>query len=164
MILERTIDLPASPAHVWGLLTQPDQIARWITELVSDEPTTPPPIGVGTRTRMKLRERSRIVEYATELLAYTPHSELVLEIRGGNLGAEPMRVAYRLSARDGGTCLVYQSSWRPRGILLYLLLPLIILIGRQNLRRSLGRLAALAALPAPPVGTTHGESSWTAAR
>ena len=143
MILERTIDLAAPPARIWTLLTEPEQIKRWITELVSDEPITPPPIGVGTRTRMKIREGARTVEYATELVAFTPPSELVIEMRGGSLGAEPMRVAYLLSDRGGATRLVYRASWRPRGALI-LLLPLIILVGRRNLRRSLGRLAELA--------------------
>jgi uncharacterized protein YndB with AHSA1/START domain len=146
MNIERTVELAAPPARIWTLLTQPDQVARWITELVSDEPTTPPPVGVGTKTRMKIREGSRVVEYTTELRAFTPPRELELEMRGGSLGAEPMRVSYQLTDLGGTTRLVYRSSWRPRGILLYLLLPLITLIGRRNLGRSLGRLAELARL------------------
>lgn len=144
MLLERTIDLTAPPARIWTLLTEPEQIKRWITELVSDEPITPPPIGVGTKTRMKIREGPRIIEYTTELVAFTPPSELVIEMRGGSLGAEPMRVSYLLSDLGGSTRLVYRSSWRPRGLLLFMLLPLIILLGRRNLRRSLGKLAELA--------------------
>ena len=144
MLLERTIDLTAPPARIWTLLTEPEQIKRWITELVSDEPLTPPPIGVGTKTRMKIREGSRVVEYATELVAFTPLNELAIEMRGGSLGAEPMRVSYLLSDLGSSTRLVYRSSWRPRGVLLTLLLPLIIVVGRRNLRRSLGRLAELA--------------------
>lgn len=144
MHIERTVDLSASPDRVWTLLTEPDQVARWITELVSDEPTTPPPVGVGTTTRMKIREGSRVVEYTTEILAYTPHSELAIEMRGGSLGREPMRVWYLLDDLGGTTRLVYRSSWRPRGVLLWLLLPLIQVVGRRNLRRSLGRLAELA--------------------
>jgi uncharacterized protein YndB with AHSA1/START domain len=143
MQIERTIDLPASIARVWTLLTEPDQIKRWITELVSDEPTTPAPIGAGTRTRMKIREGSRVVEYATEILVYDVHRELVIEMCGGSLGPSPMRVSYVLTDLGHATRLVYRSSWRPSGILLYLLLPLIIVMGRRNLRRSLGRLADL---------------------
>jgi uncharacterized protein YndB with AHSA1/START domain len=144
MLLERTVDLAAPPARIWALLTDPAQVARWITELVSDEPVTPPPVGVGTTTRMKIREGARIVEYTTEILAFTPDRELELEMRGGSLGAEPMRVSYQLSEQAGGTRLVYRSTWRPRGVLLWLLLPLIVVMGRRNLRRSLGRLADLA--------------------
>jgi uncharacterized protein YndB with AHSA1/START domain len=144
MRIERTVDLAASPARVWALLTEPDQIKRWITELVSDEPTTPPPIGVGTRTKMKIREGSRVVDYETEILAYTPERELELEMRGGSLGAEPMRVSYLLTEVGGATRLVYRSRWRPRGVLLTLLLPVIVLVGRRNLGKSLGRLAELA--------------------
>jgi uncharacterized protein YndB with AHSA1/START domain len=143
MILERTIDLPGSPARVWTYLSEPEQVARWITELVSDEPTTPPPVGVGTQTRMKIREGSRVVEYTTEILVFEPCRELAIEMRGGSLGAEPMRVSYSLTDLGGSTRLVYRSSWRPRGILLYLLFPLIVVMGRRNLRRSLGRLSDL---------------------
>lgn len=144
MHLERTIDLAASPARVWTLLTEPDHVTRWIPELVSDEPTTPPPVGVGTTTRMKIREGSRVVEYATEILAYTPCSELAIVMRGGSLGREPMRVSYLLSDLGGTTRLVFRETWRPRGLLLWLLLPLILVVGRRNLRRTLGRLAELA--------------------
>ena len=147
MNIERIVDLAASPATVWRCMTDPDQVARWITELVSDEPTTPPPTGVGTRTRMTIREGSRIVEYATEILAYVPRRELVLEMRGGSLGAEPMRVSYRLTDLDGSTRLTYRASWRPRGFLLHLLFPLIVVLGRRNLRRTLRRLAELVATP-----------------
>lgn len=149
MNIERIIDLEASPARVWALLTEPDQVKRWITELVDDVPTTPPPTGAGTWTRMTIREGSRTVEYATEILVFELHRELVLEMRGGSLGAHPMRVSYRLDPRDGGAArLTYRASWRPRGILLWLLLPLITVMGRRNLRRSLGRLAELAREPA----------------
>ena len=150
MQIQRTIDLPTSPARVWTLLSEPDNVARWITELVSDEPLTPPPVGVGTTTRMKIREGSRVVEYTTEILAYDVHRELAIEMRGGSLGASPMRVSYHLTDLGDATRLVYRSTWRPTGILLWILLPLIIVMGRRNLRRSLGRLSALCqpALPA----------------
>jgi uncharacterized protein YndB with AHSA1/START domain len=142
MKFERTIDLAASPARVWACLTEPEQIKQWIQELVSDEPVTPPPVGAGTRTRMTLRERGRLVEYGTEILVYTPHQELVLEMTGGHLGAEPMRVSYRLTDLGNGTTrLVYCTTWRPRGVLLWLLLPLIMIVGRSNARRTLGKLA-----------------------
>src|SRR5688572_8502573 len=101
MHLERTIDITGSPDRVWALLTEPDQVSRWITELVSDDPTTPPPIGVGTATRMKIREGSRIVDYETEILAYRPSSELALVMRGGSLGREPMRISYLLTDLGG---------------------------------------------------------------
>jgi carbon monoxide dehydrogenase subunit G len=147
MHIERTIDLDAGPAWVWALLTEPDQVKRWIRELVDDVPTTPPPVGVGTTTRMTIREGSRTVEYATEILVFELQRELVLEMRGGSLGAHPMRISYRLDPHDAGTRLTYRSSWRPSGILLWLLLPLITVMGRRNLRRSLGRLAELAREP-----------------
>ncbi len=166
MNISRTIELPASPAHVWTLLTEPEQIQRWIKELVSDEPITPPPVGVGTRTRMTIREGKRLVQYETELLAFAPHRELVVEMRGGSLGREPMRVSYHLTDLGGSTRLVYRTTWRPRGFLLHLLYPLIVLIGRGNMRRSLGRLAAIAAghqlpsaeakrMPMPPVASRN---------
>lgn len=161
MNLERTIDLAAPPARIWKLLTDPDQVKRWITELVSDEPITPPPVGVGTITRMKIREGSRIVEYTTELFAFEPERELVLEMRGGSLGKVPMRVSYSLTDLGGSTRLVYRSSWRPSGILLWLLLPLIVLMGRRNIRRSLGQLAKLAT-PSAPMLSSSGPLSRTA--
>lgn len=148
MQIERTIDLAAPPAHVWTLLTDPSQIQRWMPDLVSDEPQTPGPTGVGTTTRMTMRERSKLVEYTTELHAYEPPSRLELEMRGGNLGASPMRVSYALTDLGASTRLVYSSAWKPRGFMFYLLLPLIMIVSRINLRRTLDRLAKVAASPA----------------
>jgi hypothetical protein len=100
---------------------------------------------------MQIREGARVVEYETEIVAFEPHRQLAIEIRGGSLGAEPMRVSYVLAEHDGATRLVYRTSWRPRGWLLHLLLPLIIVVGRRNLRRSLGRLSEIVQQSVTPI-------------
>ncbi len=144
MDLVRTIDLAAPPARVWPLLTNVPDIQRWMPELVSDEQTSPGPIGVGTTSRMTLREGSRLVECASEIVAFQPERELAIEMRGKMFGPNPYRVTYELADLGGSTRLTYRSSWKPRGFVLLLMYPLIALVGRINLRRMLARLVEVA--------------------
>ena len=144
MNIERTILIERSPADLWPWLIETERVQRWNPSIISDEPTTPGPAGVGTRTRMKLREGSRVTEYTTELTAYEPDRRVALEMRGGNLGARPMVVRYALSPLSGGTELRYQARWRPREVVLRLMSPLIGIVARKQCRRSLARLKELA--------------------
>ncbi len=144
MHIEHTIKTVTTPDDLWILLTEPDQIKRWIPELVSDEPTTPGPAGLGTRTRMRLREGSKVGEYATEITVFEPSEHLELRMTGGNLGAGPMVVDYRLMTRKDGTTLRYTSTWRPQGLLLRLLSPLITYISKKKTRSQLERLRSIA--------------------
>ncbi len=140
MNIEHEIRIDRAPEALWPWLIETERVQRWNPSIVSDEATTPGPTGVGTRTKMKLREGSKIVDYETELTAYEPDSLVALEMRGGNLGASPMLVRYALSPAGRGTELRYQATWRPRGLMLRLMSPVISIVARRECRRSLARL------------------------
>ena len=144
MNIERTIHIERSPADLWPWLTETERVQRWNPGIVSDEPTTPGPTGVGTRTKMKLREGSEIVDYDTELTAYEPDRLVALEMRGGKLGASPMHVRYTVSSLNGGSELRYRATWRPREMTLRLMSPLIAIVACRQCRRSLAGLKELA--------------------
>lgn len=144
MHFERSIDIEASPATLWPLLTEADQIMRWTPDIVSEEPLTPGPPRVGAISRVGIKEGSRVVEYTSEVMVFEPQTYLEIELKGGGLGAGPMRVGYRLSPVGERTTLCATSSWRPHGLLLWLMLPLIRLMAGRNSGTSLQRLKALA--------------------
>ena len=144
MRIEHSIETRTTPESLWTLLTEPEQIKRWIPELISDEPTNPGQEGVGTKTRMRLKEGSKIVEYGSEITAFTPQEHLGLRLTGGNLGASPMDVDYRLSPVERGTAVHYTSTWQPRGIFLRLLSPLLTAMSKRNIRSQFQRLRELA--------------------
>lgn len=149
MHLDFEIDIPTTPATLWHWLTEPEAIKRWMPAIESDEPLTPGPPGVGTRSRMTLREGKRSVRYETELTTYDVERLLTLDMRGGSLGTSPMQVRYHLTARGETTRLHYTADWRPNELGLRLLSPLIRIAAGRNARASLDRLARLTASAAP---------------
>ena len=80
------------------------------------------------------------MEYTSEVVAVEPRTYLEIELKGGGLGAGPMRVAYRLSADGGRTTLYCSSDWQPHGLMPKLMSPLIALMSRRNSRTCLERL------------------------
>lgn len=145
MHIDFEIDIPETPATLWHWLTEPEAIQRWMPSIERDEPLTPGPPGVGTKTRMTLREGKRSVVYETELTTYDEHRELALDMRGGSLGTSPMHVRYRLDGHGQRTRLHYTADWRPKELGLRLMSPLIRIAAGRNARASLRRMARLAA-------------------
>ena len=62
MHIERTIEIDVAPAILWTLLTETEQVKRWVPELIDDVPLTDPPLRAGSASRMLIREGSREVE------------------------------------------------------------------------------------------------------
>jgi len=149
MKIDHRIEIAANAETVWHFLTDPEQLKIWIPELVSDEPEEPGVTRVGLKSRMKLREGKKIVEYGTVLTGVAENSLLEMQMNGGSLGASPMTVGYRLtpgegSASSGNTTLDYTSAWHPREFMMRLMSPLISIMAKRNVRSQLGRLKALA--------------------
>ena len=142
MHIQRTIEIRTRPEALWKLLTDAEQVKRWIPELVSDEPVTPGPDRVGSVSRLKVREGSRIVDYTSEITVYEPTTHFEIELKAGSLGAKPMRVSYEI--KDDPTLLRYTARWRPSGIMLRLMHPLIAVMARRNTRVTLQRIKAIA--------------------
>ena len=69
---DNTVVLKTTPAELWSLLVEPENIKRWNPDVVSDEALTPGPPGVGSKSAVRIREGSRIVEYESEVLTFEP--------------------------------------------------------------------------------------------
>ncbi|MCP5098273.1 MAG: hypothetical protein GY943_22210, partial [Chloroflexi bacterium] len=112
--------------------------------VVSDDPVSDGQPRAGFISKTKIKEGSKIVEYESEIATYQPTSHLGLILRGGSLGKGPMHVDYRLSAEGDGTVLNFESRWKPHGILLKLMTPLLTKMSRKNIDADMHRLKAFA--------------------
>lgn len=144
MRIQRSIEVRCSQEHMWFLLTDPEQLKRWNTDIVREERDSDE-IGVGSRSRVLIREGAKEVWYENEILVYDEPSALTLQLRGGNLGDGPMSVAY--TNRPIGPDAVevtFTSEWAAVGLLLKLLSPIISMAARGNAQRAMERLKAVA--------------------
>ena len=139
-----TVLLKTTPAELWPLLVEHENIRRWNPEIVSEQALTPGPPGVGSRSSVQIREGSRVVEYVSEVLTFEPEEQLVIQLTGGSLGAGPMVITYSITPGEGHVTLRVQSQWQPVGLLLRLLAPLFAILGRRNSKAAMQRLRKIA--------------------
>lgn len=144
MKIDHTVEIETPPESLWTLVTEVEEVKKWVPELVSDEPTEPGPMRVGMKSRMKIREGGSVNEYGSEITRLEPSARLQLRLTGGNLGAGPMDVAYRLTPRGRGCTLDYSVRWEARGLFLRLMSPLLTFVSRRKIVRQLDGLKRLA--------------------
>jgi carbon monoxide dehydrogenase subunit G len=144
MRIAKTVEIACAPEQLWPFLDEPEKQKLWMKGLLESEHNGPR--GVGSTFRMKIQEGRKAAEYQGEVTAYDPPRHLAVRFGGGALKGMCMGVDYRLTPVDGRTRLDYvagaDASCLPWG--LRLLMPLVQLFGRLQLRgflRTLKRLA-----------------------
>jgi Polyketide cyclase / dehydrase and lipid transport len=108
----------------------------WDESVISEELTSPEPIGVGTTVRTHLRSMGREYEYTWEVVEHEPPNRMTIESTSGPF---PTTLSYRLGNREGQTSLAFSVTGRPTG-LLRLLQPMIARKTQANLELGFGRL------------------------
>ena len=145
MFTECVTTIDAAPSAVWEVLIDPDRVQEWMPEVVSYKTNADQGPGVGTKSTMSIKEGSKVVDYETEILTYEPNDRMVIEMRGGNLGSNPMQVSYTLAPAGNKTTLTYCADWKPGALMLRLILglmsPLIRWAGGRKATKTLARLA-----------------------
>jgi uncharacterized protein YndB with AHSA1/START domain len=139
-----TIDSPSEV--VWLCLTDPALVKQWITNMVDDIPEHPGrPIGVGTRSTMRLREGKRIRDYTCIITAWEPGKHLAIRMAGGSFapGME-MDVRYQLSPVPEGRTLLDFDVQVPMKGWFRLMAPLFKLMAAGNTNRELAKLQEVA--------------------
>ncbi|MDH3732690.1 MAG: SRPBCC family protein [Gemmatimonadota bacterium] len=144
MKITRSVTIDTTRERLWFFLTDQEAIKRWNTDIISDEVLTEGPLGVGTRSRIMIREGSREVEYANEIIEYDEPDRLSIRLTGGSLGDGPMTIHYVVSGSNGALDVRFDSDWEAHGVVLKLLSPLLTLMGRRNARRVMSRLKEVA--------------------
>ena len=144
MKITSTVDIACTRDRVWRLLTEPERIREWNTDLIRDETLTEGPVGVGTKSRMLIREGAKEVWYDGEILEYQQPEVLTMQLTGGSLGSGPMTIRYGVSGTDGALTVRFDSDWTAHGLVLRLMEPLIALMARRNAKGAMHRLKEVA--------------------
>jgi carbon monoxide dehydrogenase subunit G len=109
---------------------------RWDESVISEELTSPEPIGVGSTVRTELRSMGRHYQYTWEVVGHEPPNRMTIESTSGPF---PTTLAFQLTGRDEGTWVEFSVTGRPTG-LLRLFQPLIARTTQTNLDRGFRRL------------------------
>lgn len=142
MKIQRQITLAANSEEIWTWLTQFEKIQIWNPSMIEEKPISTGKPRVGHTSEILIQEGSQKNWYRSEIKAYQPFSHLAIRLSGGNLGATPMHVDYRLQENNGSVTLDYLSTWQPKGFRLKLLHPLINMMAGRNATQSLATLKA----------------------
>ena len=133
--------LIAVPADdIWPLITELDQIIKWNQSIVSSVAVSDGPIQKGFRSRLVLKEGNREVEYQEEVLSYEYLKAVEIQMSGGSLGKNPMNVRYDLVSEGNGTSVTQRCTWKPSGLLLHLVAPIIAKSSAKSLEDNLVKL------------------------
>ena len=145
MHIQLNTEIDAPVEIVWVCITDMEQIRRWLSDdIVGIDPADPGPLEAGQTSRMQIKEGGRIVEYENEIVRCDEPRQLEVLMKGKSLGKNPMTLNYRLAFANGRTSLQYVATWKPHGLLLRLMSPLISWFGRRNTAQALTRLKSLA--------------------
>ncbi|MGI9517174.1 MAG: SRPBCC family protein [Pirellulaceae bacterium] len=149
MNIKINIDIDAPVETVWHCITDIEQIKRWLSDdIIGVDPADPGPLHAGQKSRMQIKEGGRIAEYENEIIQCNELEQLELLMKGQSLGKNPMMMNYHLTPSNGRTSLQYVATWKPHGLFLWLMSPLISWLGRRNTAKAFTRLKALAEDPA----------------
>jgi carbon monoxide dehydrogenase subunit G len=140
-VFTKTVAVQVSrpPDEVFAFVADARNRPLWDDSVDTEELTSPEPIGVGSTVRTGLRSMGRDYVLTWEIIEHEPPSRQTIESTSGPFATT---LAYRLSAQDGGTLVVFSVTGRPTG-LLRLLQPLIARNTQKNLDQGFPRLKRL---------------------
>ena len=127
-------------AAIFPLLTEPEQLKRWIGGLESSVPLTEGGLRLGARSRETVVEDGRRMAMDSEVVELDPPWLIAVTLDGAN--AQGL-VRYTLKEATGGTTLLYEIELRFSG-LMALFAPLARGPAQAKVDSDLARLKALA--------------------
>ncbi len=130
------VQVSRPPDEVFAFVADARNRPLWDDSVDTEELTSHEPIGVGSTVRTGLRSMGRDYVLTWEIIEHEPPSRQTIESTSGPFATT---LAYRLSAQDGGTLVVFSVTGRPTG-LLRLLQPLIARNTQKNLDQGFPRL------------------------
>jgi carbon monoxide dehydrogenase subunit G len=130
------VQIARPPADVFDYVADARNRPQWDEDVISEELTSPEPIGVGSTVRTRLRSMGKEYEYNWEIVEHRSPTHVTIESTSGPF---PTTLAFVLAERDGGTSLEFAVTGKPGGPL-RLLQPLIARNTQANLDRNFPRL------------------------
>ena len=115
MIVERTLELAAAPAAVWPWVSEPEKLARWITDAARFEARPAGPLAFGSTLVVHL-PRSAPLEARVERVE--PGHALALRARGLPNDMEVL-LSFTLQGQGSGTQLVLRAETELSGLMIF---------------------------------------------
>ena len=141
--VQGTVFIAATPAEVYAFLSEPTNVPRWQTGVVSSERTSPPPTVAGSTGRVVLEVMGQRVTANTTVREAVPDRRLVLATSVSGMSVVG---SLDLAAVEGGTQLTFSSEVKAESIFMAPLERIVTDAVEKDLDASLARLkAALAA-------------------
>jgi carbon monoxide dehydrogenase subunit G len=141
--VQGTVMIAASPAEVYAFLSDPANVPRWQTGVVSSERTSPPPTAAGSTGRVVLEVMGQRVTANTTVLEAVPDHRLSLTT---SVSGMSVLGSLDLEAVEGGTKLTFSSEVKAESIFMAPLERMVTDGIEKDMEASLTRLkAALAA-------------------
>ena len=150
MRIEVTELFTCTPERLWEHITEPEKQKLWMKGLLSNEPTSPAPVGVGSTFRMVIKEGRKAAEYQGEMTAYHKLHRLEIVMSGGNFPkGMKVRVDYRLTQQGPQTRLDYtcNAEMEKAGLFMKLMFVVFRLFGKMQLKRFMRTLRKLVEAP-----------------
>lgn len=137
--LQRTARIAASPAEVYAFLSEPANLPRWQTGIVSAERTSPPPTVVGSTARVVLELMGQRVAADITIREADPDRRLVLATSVSGIG---IVATIGLVPHDAGTTITLASEVRAENIFMAPIEGMVTDAAERDLDASLARLGA----------------------
>jgi len=115
MIVEHSLELAAAPAAVWPWLSEPEKLARWISDAQRFEARPAGPLAFGTTLVVHL-PRNAPLEARVERVE--PGRELALRARGLPSDMEVL-LSFTLQGQGSGTQLVLRAETELSGLMIF---------------------------------------------
>jgi carbon monoxide dehydrogenase subunit G len=116
MIVEHALELAAAPAVVWPWLSEPEKLARWITDAQRFEARPAGALAFGSTLVVHL-PRNAPLEARVERVE--PGRELALRARGLPNDMMEVVLSFTLQGQSGGTLLVLRAETELSGLMIF---------------------------------------------
>ena len=143
MEIKHTIEVNTNKEVLWKWLTEFEKIKLWNKTILEEKPISNGEVKNGFKSNVLILEGKKKVWYENEITEYNPFRHLSITLKGGSLGKNPMAVHYTLNEINNKITLNYESYWKPAGLMLHLMLPIIKRMANQNAKTCLQELKTL---------------------
>lgn len=142
--VQGTAFIAAPPNEVYAFLSEPTNVPRWQTGVVSSERTSPAPTEAGSTGRVVLEVMGQRVTANTKVLEAVADRRLVLATSVSGMSVVG---SLDLAPVEGGTEVTFSSEVKAESIFMAPLERMVTDAVEQDLDASLGRLSAALAEP-----------------
>jgi len=135
--MQRTTHIDATPAVVYAFVSDPANVLRWQTGVISSERTSPPPTATGSTGRVTFEVMGQRVTAETRVREAVQDRRLVLAT---SVSGMSVLGTLELAPDDSGTRLSFSSQIKAESIFMAPLERMVADVAEKDLDASLARL------------------------